>query len=340
MKIRGKHMPKIGRRAVLAAPLAFGIVRSRAQAAEFVFKYGNNVPETYPLNVRVGQAADRIRTATNGRFDLQIFPGGQLGTDTDMLSQVRSGAIDFYTASGLVLSTLVPLTAINALGFAFKDYGQVWPAMDGKLGSAIRSRIDGAGLHAMEKIFDIGFRQVTSSTHPITDPASFNGFKIRIPPSQLGVSMFKALGAAPATINFAEAYTALQTHVVDGQENPLSIIDTARFSEVQKYVSMTNHMWDGYWLLCNGRAWKGLPADIQAIVTTELNRAAEEDRQDIAALDASLKARLEAQGMHFNTPDPEPFRTVLKQSGFYEQWRKVFGDETWAMLESYTGRLT
>ena len=336
-------MPRFGRRlfvGAVLAPATFGILRSRAQAAEFVFKYGNNVPESYPLNVRISQAAERIRVATNGRFDLQIFPAGQLGTDTDMLSQVRSGAIDFYTASGLVLSTLVPLTAINALGFAFRDYTQVWPAMDGKLGAAIRTRVDAAGLHAIDKIFDIGFREVSSSTHPITDPDSFKGFKIRIPPSQLGVSMFRALGAAPATLNFAEAYTALQTHVVDGQENPLSIIDTAKFSEVQKYVSMTNHMWDGYWLLCNGRAWKSLPDDIRIVVSRELNRAAEEDRSDIAALDASLKGKLTSQGMTFNTPDPEPFRAILQRDGFYGQWRKTFGDETWALMESYVGRLS
>jgi len=327
-------------RAAVAAPLAFRIRRARAQAAEFVFKFGNNVPETYPLNVRVTQAAERIRTGTNGRFDLQIFPAGQLGTDTDMLSQVRSGAIDCYTASGLVLSTLVPLTAVNALGFAFKDYTQVWPAMDGRLGAVIRAKIDAAGLHAIEKIFDIGFREVSSGTHPITDPDSFKGFKVRIPPSQLGVSMFKALGASPATLNFAEAYTALQTHVVDGQENPLSVIDTAKFYEVQKYVSMTNHMWDGYWMLCNGRAWKTLPEDVRLVVSRELNRAAEEDRTDIAALDASLKSKLESKGMVFNNADPEPFHTVLKQSGFYEQWRKIFGDEAWAVMESYVGRLT
>jgi tripartite ATP-independent transporter DctP family solute receptor len=334
----------LGRRAVVTAavatPLAFGIPRARAQAAEFVFKFGNNVPETYPLNVRVTQAAERIRSATNGRFDLQVFPAGQLGTDTDMLSQVRSGAIEFYTASGLVLSTLVPLTAINALGFAFNDYSQVWPAMDGKLGAVIRAKIDAAGLHAIDKIFDIGFREVSSSTHPITDPDSFKGFKVRIPPSQLGVSMFRALGASPATLNFAEAYTALQTHVVDGQENPLSIIDTAKFYEVQKYVSMTNHMWDGYWLLCNGRAWKSLPDDVRAVVSRELNRAAEEDRADIAALDASLKGKLESKGMVFNTTDPEPFRAILKRDGFYGQWRKTFGEEAWGVMESYVGKLT
>lgn len=334
-------MPKLGRRAaILAAPLGFGIIRARAETAEFVFKYGNNVPEDYPLNTRIGLAAQRIRTRTNGRFDLQIFPNGQLGTDTDMLSQVRSGAVDFYTASGLVLSTLVPLTAINAVGFAFSEYRQVWPAMDGRLGAAIRSRIDGAGLHAMEKIFDIGFREVTSSTHPIGDPESFKGFKIRIPPSQLGVSMFKALGAAPTTLNFAEAYTALQTHVVDGQENPLSIIDTAKFAEVQKYVSMTNHMWDGYWLLCNGRSWQSLPTGIRDVVADELARAAEEDRQDIAALDTSLKNKLQSQGLRFNTPDATGFRSVLKQSGFYDRWQRTFGNEAWAIMESYTGRLT
>ena len=242
----------LGRRAVAGAAvasLAFGITRARAQAAEFVFKFGNNVPETYPLNVRVTQAAERI----SRRDERPVRSAG--------LSRRATGHRHRHAVPGpirrhrvlhgirSVLSTLVPLTAINALGFAFRDYRQVWPAMDGKLGAVIRAKIDAAGLHAIDKIFDIGFREVSSSTHPITDPDSFKGFKVRIPPSQLGVSMFRALGASPATLNFAEAYTALQTHVVDGQENPLSIIDTAKFYEVQKYVSITNHMWDGYWLL-------------------------------------------------------------------------------------------
>ena len=325
--------------AAAAIPLlAMPAIRTRA-AARFVFKFGNNVPDTYPLNVRTKAAAERIRTATNGAFDLQVFPAGQLGTDTDMLSQVRSGAIQAFTASGLVLSTLAPLTAINALGFAFKDYSQVWPAMDGKLGDLIRPKIEAVGLHPIDKIFDIGFREVTSSTHPITGPDSFKGFKVRIPPSELGVSMFTALGASPITMNFAEVYTSLQTHVIDGQENPLSIVDTVKLYEVQKYVSMTNHMWDGYWMLCNGRYWKSLPADVSQIVSRELNRAADEDRKDIAALDASMRGQLEAKGMQFNTPDTAAFRAILEHSGFYQQWQKTFGKEAWDAMESYTGRL-
>ena len=336
-------MRRTGRRqlikAAVAAPLVAAILRRPANAAEFVYKYGNNVPPGYALNVRVRAAAARIRDATGGRFELQIFPAGQLGTDTDMLSQVRSGALQFYTPSGSVLSTAVPIAAINALGFAFKDYGEVWPAMDGKLGELIRARIEAAGLHPMTRMFDIGFREITSGTRPITSPESLRGFKIRIPPSSLSVSLFHALGASPTTLNFAEVYTALQTHLVDGQENPLSIIETVKFYEVQKYVSLTNHQWDGFWMLANGAAWKKLPGDVAEIVSRELDRAAEEDRKDIAALNASLAAKLEAQGMKANTPPTEEFRAALAKTSFYADWRKTFGDPAWQTLESYVGKL-
>ena len=336
-------MPELDRRAFLKgaaiAPAAWATLRSRSQAAQFVFRYGNDVSENSPLNLRIRQAADRIQAATDGRFVLQIFPGGQLGSDVDMLSQLQSGAIDFYTASGIVLSTLVPLTEINALGFAFRDHGQVWSAMDGKLGDVIRSKIEAAGLHPIRRIFDIGFRQVTASTRPISDPDSFRGFKIRIAPSQLGVSMFKALDAEPTSLKSAEVYAALQTGAIDGQENLLSVIAAARLYEVQKYASMTNHIWDGFWMVCNGRAWNGLPEDIRQVVSQEFNRAAEEDRNDMAAIDSSLRDQLESKGMVFNVPDRARFRAALADAGYYEQWRRLVGGEAWDALESYVGRL-
>jgi len=323
-----------------AAVVAVNIRTRPSDAAEFVFKFGNNVPETYPLNVRTRAAAERIRAATGGRFELQIFPSGQLGSDSDMLSQVRSGAIHFYTASGLVLSTLVPLTAINAVGFAFKDYGQVWPAMDGALGAYIRARIETAGLHPIDKIFDIGFREITAAPRPIANPADLKGFKIRIPSSQLGVSMFKAFGASPATLNFSEVYTALQTHVVDGQENPLSIIDTARFYEVQKYCSMTNHMWDGFWFLMNRRAWAALPDDIKAVVAKNVNAAAVKERVDTEKLNITVREELAGKGLVFNQPDVAPFREKLRSAGFYAEWKGKYGDKAWEILEKSVGKLS
>jgi tripartite ATP-independent transporter DctP family solute receptor len=165
---------------------------------------------------------------SGGRIDIQIFPNNQLGGDTDMLSQVRTGGLEFFTLSGLILATLVPLASINGIGFAFKDYDHVWAAMDGDLGAVVRAAIEKAGLHPFEKIWDNGYRQITNSTRPINKPEDLKGMKLRVPPSPLWTSMFRAFDSAPASINFAEVYSALQTKIVEGQENPMAIISTAK----------------------------------------------------------------------------------------------------------------
>jgi TRAP-type C4-dicarboxylate transport system substrate-binding protein len=149
--------------------------------------------------------------------------------------------------------------------------------------------------------------------------------------------MFTAFGSAPASINFAEVYTALQTKVVDGQENPLAIISTAKLFEVQKHVSMTNHMWDGFWFLANRRAWERLPEDLRVIVAKHLNEAAVTERADVAKLNAGVKDELVAKGMQFNNPDAAPFREALRKAGFYAEWKKKYGDEAWAILEKSVG---
>lgn len=259
---------RFSRRTLLRASAATAVLGglsaphvARAQSAEFTYKYANNLPDTHPMNVRAKEMAAAIKSETGGKFDLQIFPNNQLGSDTDMLSQIRSGGVEFFTLSGLILSTLVPAASINGIGFAFPDYDTVWKAMDGDLGAHVRGEIKKAGLEVMDRIWDNGFRQTTSSTKPITGPDDLKGFKIRVPVSPLWTSMFKAFDAAPASINFSEVYSALQTKIVEGQENPLAIISTAKLYEVQKYCSLTNHMWDGFWFLANRRAWEKLPQD-------------------------------------------------------------------------------
>ena len=174
-----------------------------------------------------------------------------------MLSQLRSGALEMFVLSGTnVLSTMARQTSLYGVGFAFKDYSQVWAALDGDLGAFLRGVIAKVNLHAFDKLWDIGFRQITSSTKPILTPEDLQGFKIRVPVSPLWTSLFQHLGAAPTSINFSEVYSALQTHIVDGQENPLSLILIAKLYEVQKHISITNHMWDGQFTLVNSRVWK------------------------------------------------------------------------------------
>jgi tripartite ATP-independent transporter DctP family solute receptor len=335
------------RRALLKASAASAVLGglgapfvARAQQAEFTYKYANNLPDAHPMNVRAKEMAAAIKAETNGRFDLQIFPNNQLGSDTDMLSQIRSGGVEFFTLSGLILATLVPPASINGIGFAFPDYDTVWKAMDGDLGAYIRREITKANLVVMDKIWDNGFRETTSSTKPINGPDDLKGFKIRVPVSPLWTSMYKAFDAAPASINFSEVYSALQTRIVEGQENPLAIISTAKLYEVQKYCSLTNHMWDGFWFLANRRAWEKVPEDVRTVVAKNINVAAVNERADVAKLNAGLQQELAGKGLTFNQPNSVPFREKLRSAGFYSEWKGKYGDEAWALLEKSVGKLS
>src|SRR6202451_2063591 len=218
MNLSRRHLLAAGSSTVLAGAIGSPYV-ARAQQAQWTYKYANNLPETHPMNVRAREMAAAIKQETGGRFDLQIFPSSQLGSDTDTLSQVRSGGVEFFTLSGLILATLVPAASINGIGFAFPDYPTVWKAMDGDLGAYVRGEIRKSGLEVMDKIWDNGFRQTTSSTKPINGPEDFKGFKIRVPVSPLWTSMFKAFDAAPASLNFSEVYSALQTKIVRSEEH-------------------------------------------------------------------------------------------------------------------------
>jgi TRAP-type transport system periplasmic protein len=338
MRTLGKReVLKIGG-AVLATSLV-GTRAARAGAPEFSYKYGNNLPITHPMNIRANEAAARIREETGGRVELQVFANSQLGSDTDMLSQVRSGALEFMTLSGLILATLIPAASISGLGFAFPDYDTVWKAMDGNLGGYIRGEISKSNLMVMDKIWDNGFRQITSSTRPIETPQDLKGFKIRLAAAPIFISLFRGLGASTMSINFNELYSSLQTKLVDGQENPLAILSTAKFYEVQKFCSITNHAWDGFWFLGNRRAWERLPADLRTVVAKHINAAGEAERADVAQLNATLRAELTTKGLKFNDPNVLPFRDALRSAGFYEEWHKKFGAEAWAALEKSVGTL-
>lgn len=320
----------------IAAP--FLLARS-AHAAEFTFKYANNVPATHPLTVAVSQAAEQIRQKTSGRVDIKLFPNNQLGADTDLLGQLRLGGIDFFTMSGLLLSTMVPVAAINGVAFAFKSYDEVWKAMDGGLGALVRKKIEGAGLVVFDKIFDGGYRQITAGAKAIKVPEDLRGFKIRVPPSPLWVSMFQGLGASPTSINFSEVYSSLQTRVVDGQETPLVSIEAAKLYEVQKFCAMSNHMWDGYWMLANRKSFAKLPDDLRKIVTDSIADAVTQQRIENVRINASLRTELEKKGLVFNEIDPQQFRDTLRKSGFYANWKEKFGAEAWAELEKSVGSL-
>ncbi|MGX1107362.1 tripartite ATP-independent transporter DctP family solute receptor [Bradyrhizobium elkanii] len=310
-------------------------------AAEFDLKLGVNTPETHPLTMRLTEAAKAVGAQSSGRVNITVFANSQLGGDPEMLSQVRAGGIELLAAPSMTLSTLVPLSGLPSIGFAFQSYDQVWAAMDGGVGDLVREAITKTGVVPLKKVWDNGFRQITSSSsRQLNSVDDLKGFKIRVPVTALLTSLFSGLGALPSSISYSELYSALQTHIVEGQENPLAQVSTGKLYEVQKFCALSNHCWSGYWILGNRRAMAGLPPDLLELINAAFDAAAGKERADLVEMDRSLQAELTEKGMTFNKPDPVQFRAALVKAGFYTQWQKTYGADAWAALEKYTGKLT
>ena len=198
-----------------------------------------------------------------------------MGSDTDTLSQLRSGGVEFFTLSGLILSTLVPAAALNGLGFAFPDYAAVWRAMDGDLGAYIRGQIAKANLVAMDKIWDNGFRQTTTSTKPINGargPARPEDPRARLADVDVDVQGLRC--GAGVHQRLRDVHGAADEGGRRAGEPARRHLASSSCTRSRSICSLTNHMWDGFWFLANRRAWERLPEPIREIAAKHLNAAA------------------------------------------------------------------
>src|SRR6516164_2175492 len=175
----------IGAGAAIAAGALFR--SAQAQSAKYKLRYGTAFPADHPGVTRIQEASTAIAKETNGQVDIQVYPNSQLGSEPDMFSQTRSGALDFMSTSG-VNQTVVPVGGINAIAFAFESYDKVWAAMDGELGNYVRAHFDKVGMHVMPKMLDNGYRNITTGSKPISTPDDLKGIKIRVPGNQLWVT--------------------------------------------------------------------------------------------------------------------------------------------------------
>ena len=323
-----------GGAALLSAP---SILRAPAKAAEFTYKLAHANPVDFPPDVRLVQMAHAVKSETNGRMVIDIYPNSVLGSQTSMLAQLRLGSIQLFSAASLNLGSVIPVASIDSIGFAFSSPERGWRALDGPLGAYLRQEFEAKGLHVFERCFENGMRQITSSSKPIRGLDDLAGFKLRTAPSPVFVDFFRALGAAPVALDATELYPALQTHIVDGQETPILIIESYRLYEVQRFVSLTNHIWSASWLTANGDAWKALPADIQAVVSRNAAKYALLARRDMQIAAVSVVDKLKRQGMAVNAPDTAPMKA--RMSGYYAKWKNELGTTAWSLLEASVGRL-
>ena len=318
----------------VAAP---AILHWPASAAEFTYKCGTALPDAHPMCVRGREAMKAIKEQSGGRLDITLYTNSVLGQD--MLSQTLAGSLEMYYLAVDLLAPRNPACGIFGVGYAFLSYDNIWKAMDGDLGNYLRGLCHQIGFQVVRNCYDHGFREITTRTKPIQTPADLKALKIRVPVAPYLIALFQHLGASPIPINFGEVYSAVQTGIVDGQENPLVLIDTAKLYEVQKYCSLTNHTWAGIHVAFGNAAWKRLPPDLQELADRELNAKALLERADWQIMTRNETKTLEGKGMVFNSPDIRSFQDALRKSGFYADMKKESGDQAWALLEQYVGPL-
>lgn len=311
-----------------------------AQAGTGELRQFHNQPAESPLHKNLVAMWAAVKADTGGRIQVRTFAENDqmAGGDLAALTMVMDGSLDFFAVNGGLIGSVVPAVNVQGIPFAFRTLAQVFTAMDGDLGDYLREEMRAKGIHAMPRgCFDNGFQQLTCATKPIRSAADLAGLKVRTPDTPLYRELFQALGAiaVPTTIN--KMYDTLKSGAAEAQTDPLAIIELFKLYEVQKYVSMTNHLWGGFNLIANLKVWEGLPEDARGAIERNAAKFVRAQRQENAALNDSLRSRLTQQGMTFNEAETGSFRARL--GPFYAHWKETVGPRAWSLLEAHAGKL-
>jgi TRAP-type transport system periplasmic protein len=309
-----KHFNTL-RRALIAVAVVAACAPAMAQTVKLTL--GHGAAPGNPRHEAAVKFADTVKAKTNGRIEIQVAHSAQLGDDAAMVTALRSGSLDMSANSQGAVSTVVPEYAALGLPFLFADIQKAWQLMDGPIGQELGQKAAAKGMVQLG-LWDNGIRQMSNSKRPIRTPGDLKGLKMRTPPDPITVDIMQALGADAQQIKFSELYVALQQGVVDGQENPLTNIASAKLYEVQKYISMTGHKYESTPFLMSKRSWDRLsPAD-QKIFTDAAAEATQMQRRMNKEADDKLVAELKGKGAQIDTVDAKVFADASKS--VYDKW--------------------
>ena len=321
---------RVTRRAVLAgtcgllAGPAIISARSRALAATTLTLAHGAAPGN-PRSVAAERFAELVEAKTGGRVTVNVAGSEQLGSDAAVLMSLRTGAIDLSANSQGTASNLVPEVGALGLPFLFADPDEAFRVLDGPVGEELAKRFEELGIIVLGW-WDNGIRHVTNSKRAITRPEDLRGLKVRTPADPMTIDIFRALGAATEQISFSELYVALQQGVVDGQENPLANIASAKIYEVNPYISLTAHKWESNPFLMSQIAWDRIGEDDREAVKAAAREAGELQRQLMREANAKHLAEFKANpSLKVNEVDRAPFEAAT--APVVEAWRsKPFGE--------------
>lgn len=327
-------MIKLTKRAFLASSAAGGAMIAmptvlRAQAT--VMRWGEMLPVTHPQVQMVDRIAKEVKEKTSGRVDIQSFPAGQLGSGKDMMESVASGALTMTTDGAAALGSFLPQLSVVEAPYLWRD-----PAHMAKVAKAPvfiqmnEELIKKRGMR-MAAVTYYGKRHLTTGSKAVKSAADVAGLKLRVPPVDTFRAMVEAWGAKATPVNFNELYLALSQGAVDGQENPLPTIHSAKLQEVQKHLILTGHIITPRLIVINEDFWKGLKAADRTIVEAAIANGVAWQDAELASQEGSLVATLKAAGMTVTEPDLESFSKPVLAT-LPKQFESKWGKGTWDAL--------
>jgi tripartite ATP-independent transporter DctP family solute receptor len=293
------------RRTLLVASLMAMSSLASAQAVRLTLGHGN--PVGSPRHAAAVKFADEVKAKSAGRIEVTVAPSAQLGDDAAMVTALRTGALDISANSQGALANTVPEYAAFGMPFLFSDLPQAWKIMDGPVGKELAEMTANKGMVVLG-YWDNGIRQMSNSKRPLLKPEDLKGLKMRTPPDSVTVDIMQSLGAEAQQIKFSELYVALQQGVVDGQENPLTNIASAKLNEVQKYISLTGHKYEMTPFLMSKRSWDRLSDADRKAVQEAANEATALQRKLSKESDDQLVAELKGKGVQVDMVDKSAFQ--------------------------------
>ena len=287
-------------------------------------RVGHVLAPDHPYTDGLKMFAKLVSEKTNGKVTIDVFHSSQLGDERDMIEGLQLGTLEMALVSTAPLSDFTQKFLVFDLPFIFKDAESARKVVDGPIGNELFQALDGQQIKGLA-YWENGFRSVTNNKGPIETPEDMKGLKIRTMENPVQMASFKSLGASPSPMAFGELFTALQQKTIDGQENPLPIVDTSKFYEVQDYLSLTEHFYAPAPLLISNKFYNSLTPEIQRALREAAAEARDYERGLIDESNAKLIPELEKRGMKVNYPDKQPFIDAVQP--VYKKFANVISPE-------------
>src|SRR2546426_12540716 len=274
--------------------LAAVLACASAQAQEFKFATQN--PKGHPLVTGMEKFAELVAAKSGGKLRIAMFPGGVLGGDQANVSALQGGTLEMVGLNSGILASQVKEFGIYDFPFMFANPKEADAVVDGPFGKMMHDKLEAKGIVGLA-YWELGFRNITNSRRPINKVDDIAGLKLRVIPNAINVDWVKALGANPTPLPFPEVYAALDQKAIDGQENPVTVINANKFYEVQKYLVLTRHQYSPQSLIFSKKVWDSLSAGERKIITDAAVEAGKVERQAAREQEGQALDNLKKNGM-------------------------------------------